>query len=131
MKTSVLLAAFALSACVAVPPSPVVNSARDIAPKGTAVPFNQPVWISNELIVTPLRLTEDSRCPADTACVWAGRAILETRLDGIGWRQTVPLELGKAYEMRSQTVRLVSVAPDKQAQRQIPVADYRFAFGGN
>ena len=125
---AVPLAALSLSACAVVPPSPIVSTDRQIAAKGTAVPFNQPVWISNGLVVTPMRLTVDSRCPAKVQCVHAGRAVLETRLDGTGWRQTVELELGKPYEIRGETVTLASVDPERQADRQIPVAEYRFTF---
>lgn len=125
------IAAFALSACAIVPPGPNSSSDREIAAKGTAVPFNQPVWVSNGLVVTPIRLIEDSRCPADATCVWAGQAVLETRLDGTGWRQTVQLKAGTPYEVRGQTVRLLSVEPGKQAERQIPVANYRFKFEGS
>lgn len=128
MKLLLPFAALALSACAMVPPSPIVSSDRQVAPKGTLVPFNQPVWVSNGLIATPIRLTEDSRCPENARCVHAGRAVLETRLDGIGWRQTVALELGEPYSIKGQTVRLVSVQPERQAERQIPVAEYRFAF---
>ncbi len=131
MKATVLFAALALSACAVVPASPVVSSDRQIAPRGTAVPFNQPVWVANALVVTPLRLIEDSRCPADATCVWAGRALLETRLDGIGWRHTAQLEVDKPYKIRGQTVRLSAVEPEKRAERQIPVANYRFTFEGN
>ena len=128
MKSLLPIAALALSACAVVPDTPIVSTNRDIAASGSAVGFNQPVWVSPELVVTPIRLTEDSRCPENARCVWAGKAVLETRLDGVGWRQTVPLTLGEPYEVRGQAVTLVSVLPNKQAERQIPVETYRFAF---
>lgn len=135
MKTLALFAApcaaLSLAACAVVPPSPIVSSDREIAAKGALVPFNQPVWVSNGLVVTPMRLVEDSRCPENARCIQAGRAVLETRLDGIGWRQTVELEPGEPYTIRGETVRLTSVLPERQAERQIPVANYRFAFDGN
>lgn len=129
MKALLPFVAIGLASCATVPPSsPIVDSDREIAARGALVAFNQPVWVSNGLVVTPKRLTEDSRCPINARCVHAGRAVLETRLDGIGWRQTVELELGEPYTVRGQTVTLVSVQPGKQAGQQVQVADYRFAF---
>lgn len=132
MKARFLIALLApvAASCATMPPSPIVESDRDTASRGEAVGFNQPVWVSQGLIVTPLRLIEDSRCPADAQCVWQGRVRLETQLHGIGWRQTVELQLDQPYTVRGQTVRLAAVEPQKRTDRAIAVGDYRFRFGG-
>ena len=46
--------------------------------------LGQPTRVGR-LVVTPLRVAEDSRCPINARCVWAGRAVVQTRIDGPGW----------------------------------------------
>ncbi len=135
MKHTLLLAAIlpatslSLAACAVVPNSPVVNSSYEVAQQGSTVGLLRPVQLGS-VVVTPRRVTEDSRCPMNARCVWAGRVVVETRIDGPGWRQTQPLTLGEPHTVRGVTITLVSVTPATQTGTQIPSADYRFAFEG-
>ena len=125
-----LAAILPLSACAIVPNAgPIVDSPHEIAQQGSLVPLLQPVQVGS-VVATPMRVTEDSRCPMNARCVWAGRAVVETRIDGPGWRQTQPLTLGEPHTVRGVTITLVSVQPEKQTDTQITSADYRFAFEG-
>jgi len=125
-----LAAILPLSACAVVPKAgPVVDSPHEIAQQGSLVGLLRPVQVGS-VVATPMRVTEDSRCPMNARCVWAGRAVVETRIDGPGWRQTQPLTLGEPHTVRGVTVTLVSVEPATQTGTQIPSADYRFAFEG-
>ena len=56
--------------------------------------------------------------------------MVDTRIDGPGWRQTQPLTLGEPHTVRGVTITLVSVQPEKQPDTQITSAAYRFAFEG-
>jgi hypothetical protein len=99
------------------------------------IPDGQPVGIGEtaqvgSIIAAPRSVTEDSRCPINVQCVWAGQVTVNTRLDGSGWSETVPLILGEAYSTHGTTITLVSVRPDKYAERDIPRAEYRFIFAG-
>ena len=67
------------------------------------------------MVVTPLSLVEDSRCPINARCVWAGRLILKSRIDGAGWRETANLTLGEAYATHGTRLALVSAEPGKMA----------------
>jgi hypothetical protein len=125
-----LAAILPLSACAVVPNAgPIVDSPHEIAQQGTLVPLLQPVQVGS-VVATPMRVTEDSRCPMNARCVWAGRTVVETRIDGPGWRQTQPLTLGEPHTVRGVTITLVSVQPEKQTDKQITSAEYRFAFEG-
>lgn len=59
------------------------------------------------LVVRPLRVTEDSRCPVNVTCVWAGRVVLSVRVSGLAGEQVVstmaPLRLpsGAVLELAS------------------------------
>ena len=82
------------------------------------------------LTATPVRLVEDSRCPLTVQCVSAGRLVVSTRLEGEGWRETVPLTLGEPYTVGGSTVTLVSGRPEKWNERRRPRNEYRFVFEG-
>ena len=109
---ALLAAALSLSACATVPTSgPIAGST--IRGDGLAT-LGQPTRVG-ALVVTPLALVEDSRCPINARCVWAGRLVLTTRIDGAGWRETVDLTLGQPYSTHGTGLALVSADPGKMA----------------
>ena len=67
------------------------------------------------LVVTPLAVVEDSRCPFNARCIWAGRLLLKTRIAGAGWRETVTLTLGQPNATHGAGLALVSAEPGKMA----------------
>jgi len=121
MKAILTLLALALSACTTTANAPVRQD-------GLAM-LGQPTRVGR-LVVTPMKLVEDSRCPMNARCVWAGRAVVTTRIDGTGWRETENLELGKPYLTHGTSVQLSSVEPTKMAGRPQPAQPYRFGFEG-
>lgn len=130
MKTLTATVALALSAlvlagCAVVPNAPIVEGTP--WPAGTPVPLNQPVQLG-EIVVTPKKVIEDSRCPQNARCVWAGRLILQTRIDGAGWRDTADITLGETYGTHGHVVALVSGLPEKQAERETEPGEYRFVY---
>ncbi len=126
----ILLSTLALAGCVHTQDAPIV-SAGPIQPIGAQVALGQPVQVG-KLVATPMEVAEDSRCPMNARCVWAGRVILVTRIDGPGWRETVPLTLGEAYGTHGTILTLTSARPERVTGEE-PVPDnYRFSFeGGN
>lgn len=135
MKNRLLLAAIlpggalSLAACAIVPNSPIVDSPREVAQQGALVPLLQPVQLGRN-VVTPRRVIEDSRCPQGVQCVTAGRVVVETRIDGSGWRQTQPLVLDEPHTVRGATVTLTEVTPDHTIDKRVTSAQYRFRFSG-
>jgi len=130
MKHALLFAAaLPLSACAVVPNSPIVDSSYEVAQQGSTVGLLRPVQLGR-VVVTPMRVTEDSRCPVDVQCVQAGRVVVETRIDGAGWRQTQPLVVGEPHTVRGVTVTLAEVTPARRTDTRITSADYRFRFAG-
>lgn len=73
-------------------------------------------------------MVEDSRCPANARCVWAGRLVIAARIDGPGWSEFASLELGKNYRTHGHGLALVSAMPDKLAGREVPAQAYIFGF---
>lgn len=128
MSLRLVLAALALAAplvaCVAVPDAPQASSAW---PEGTPTPLGQPVRVGT-LTVTPVAVVEDSRCPANARCVWAGRLIVRTQIDGEGWRDTTNITLGESYGTHGRVVALVAGEPGKIAERETLPGEYRFVY---
>lgn len=119
------LAPLALAGCAVIPDAP--NVAGDPWPAGTPVPLHRPVH-AGDVVVTPKKVVEDSRCPENTRCVWAGRLIVQTRIDGAGWRDTANIALGETYGTHGHVIALVSGAPEKQAERETLPGEYRFVY---
>lgn len=78
--------------------------------------------------VTPIRVLEDSRCPMEARCVWAGQVRLHVRIrtgSGSVLREIVS---NTPLPVADGTLELVSVMPPKSTQRPIRARDYRFGF---
>lgn len=122
---AIALASLALAGCAVVPNAPIVEG--NPWPAGTPVPLHQPVQLG-EIVVTPKKVVEDSRCPENARCVWAGRLIVQTRIDGTGWRDTADITLGETYGTHGRVIALVSGTPETRAEREILPGEYRFAY---
>ena len=84
----------------------------------------------NGLRLRPVEVIEDSRCPANVQCVWAGRVRLSVRIgapDGSGI-ETRELTLGEPLSVHGGTLTLVRVEPEKKFAGSIEREAYRFTF---
>jgi hypothetical protein len=119
MKAVVPLIAFALAGCATIPP----------ASDGPTAGIGQSVMI-NGLKIRPLRIVEDSRCPANVQCVWAGRLIVDTEISGAASYQRHNLELGKPSRLATvpMMITLVAAEPGKVAASEIPPGAYRLTY---
>ena len=79
------------------------------------------------LRVRPLALVEDSRCPAQAVCVWAGRVRITVRVTSRARSVTRELEAGKPIHVFGGELTLVDVTPGRDASKPRPAA-YRFTF---
>ena len=119
------LALLALPACAIIPDTPRVG--QDAASQGTPVAIGQAVW-SGDVILTPTAIKEDSRCPADATCVWAGKLTVTTRITATHWAQTAEMTLGEPYEVMGRTFVLSSATPQKRTDVTIPASEYRLVY---
>ena len=92
----------------------VVGESREIPGTGLTVEF--------------LRVAEDSRCPIDVTCVWAGNALVQIGM-AMGTGPTVPLELNTTLEPRAVDwngvrVTLRGVMPEPRSTERIPPESY-------
>ncbi len=139
---AILFAAFALAACAqtqAVEPTPNASlpqhiredlAQRDAAlrePGVVAAGIGQSADLGGGLIVRPLEVLEDSRCPQNARCVWAGRLRLRVAVEGAGEREVTAAE--EAVPTPRGSFRLVAISPGPWTdwpQEQRPA--YRFGF---
>lgn len=83
--------------------------------------------LPNGATITPLRVEEDSRCPAGVQCVWAGQVRLTVRIDR-GGSDTRELVSGKPVAAAGGTLELTEIAPTKRKGVPLFPEDYRFGF---
>lgn len=119
MKHARILPAFALlAACVATP------AART---GGGPVGLGQTAYIDGPR-VRPDRVIEDSRCPMNARCVWAGRFVLRATVFGGGRTRQVDLTLGEPIPIADGALTLTSVTPERVAGKRVKPRPFRFAF---
>lgn len=85
-----------------------------------------------KLLLRFARVAEDSRCPADVNCVWAGNAevLVEAGAKGLrGWR-TLRLNTNASRERPGEasyqryTVKLVGLTPQPRSTGKTPAGQY-------
>ena len=117
MKAVTAMFALALAGCATIPPAEV----------GPTAGLGQ-IAAGNGLKTRPIEVIEDSRCPAEVNCVWAGRLTVRARMNGPGWTQIRDFELGVAQAVDRYRVTLVAAEPEKAAPGGIDPRAYRFTF---
>ena len=84
---------------------------------------------AGRVVVEPRELIEDSRCPMNARCVWAGRVTIDTTVWVDRQKYPVKLTLGEPYPIAGGQLILDSVMPPRETQQgEIPREDYRFHF---
>ena len=116
-----ITAALALAACATAPMTGAPIRSDGMASIGQSTRVGA-------LVVTPQAVVEDSRCPINARCIWAGRLVLAARIDGAGWRETARLTLGESYRTHGSGLALVSAEPGKMAGSPPSPPASRFAF---
>jgi len=119
MKRLLLFLALPLTACATVP-APAA---------GPTAGLGQTAAVGG-VTVRPLRIVEDSRCPADAVCVWAGQLVLLVEVDYRGGSETFRgnMTLGQRLALGDVGITLIDAQPPKMAARQTPPGAYRFTF---
>ncbi len=123
----ILLTAIAVSGCAGSQDAANGGTTRSTAPQGSAVPLGQSV-AAGDLTLTPVKVMEDSRCAAGTQCIWAGRLVLATRIEGDGWSEKVDLVAGERTTVHGRSVLLASALPERVAGEEIAASEYRFTL---
>ena len=76
--------------------------------------------------VTPLAVLEDSRCPKEARCIWAGRVRLSVRLTTGAGSSVRELASDKSLQVADRQLVLASTMPPRSTQHALVPSDYRF-----
>ena len=117
MKAAFVFIALAVAGCATIP----------LANAGPTAGLGQ-VAITNGLRVRPVGVLEETPCPINAVCVWAGRLVVRSEVIGGNWRQTRNLELGKGQQVADGSLTLVAAQPSKMADQPTDPRAYRFTF---
>lgn len=140
---AILFAAFALAACATAPaggageptPTPQPEHIRmDLEqraealrePGVVAAGITEVADLGNGLRVRPLEVLEDSRCPQNARCVWAGRLRLRVSIEGVGEREIEDNAEGLQTARGNFTLAVVSPGSWTDWPNGKPA--YRFGF---
>lgn len=81
------------------------------------------------VVVRPDALVEDSRCPMNARCVWAGRVVITATLWTDGKRSTAQLISGEPFRIAGGELVLNSVRPESFMTNERPIrGDYVLHF---
>jgi hypothetical protein len=86
------------------------------------------VALVGDLRVQPDRVIEDSRCPIDAQCVWAGQVVLQATVFDRDWSKKLDLTLGAPVPIAGGYLTLTSVQPERVSLRKPLPKQLQFTF---
>ena len=95
--------------------------------EGTVAALNQKI-LNNGILITPLSVMADSRCPTDVACIWAGEVSLKVLLEKGTTRSELVIKLQTPVEFGNTKISLTNVIPENNSKKSFSKDDYRFTF---
>lgn len=78
--------------------------------------------------ITPIEITDDSRCPTDVQCIWAGTVHVRAKISTPNGSSEELLEIGHPVTKHGYTIIFSELTPAPKADETIPVSSYRFVF---
>ncbi len=94
---------------------------------GSDVALGQEAMVDGP-VVKPIAVLEDSRCPINARCVWAGQVRLKMLWIRSQGDQQFELTLGEPKPLADGSMTLTSVRPDMRTDVALKPTDYRFSF---
>ena len=78
--------------------------------------------------LTPISVDEDSRCPANVQCIWAGQVRVKVLVEPAGADHAVFATRGQPLGVDGGTLLLEQVSPQRSSTAQIPPSHYSFTL---
>ena len=121
-RFTLAFATLALAACATLPAASATT--------GTSTARYGETANVGPLLVRPIALVEDSRCPINARCVWAGRLVIKAQVTFNGGSETLTtnMTLGTPLVLGRESVTLVAGEPGKLAGAEGNPPANRFTF---
>ena len=139
MRTTVLFLTFSLAACSPSVDSPAETTLQDASRSDATGESTVVLSVGQDVVVGGLTLglvevPEDSRCPVDVTCVWAGDVVVvvATLMDGV--ERVLSLHLNprgdgvRSVTLDGYTITFETIEPEPHSGRTIPPEGYRATF---
>jgi len=123
-RLAAILACLSLAGCSAAP-SAESSAVADLDTPFTLAPGAAATVSSTPLKVRFVSVTEDSRCPSDATCVWAGEVKVRFDIEGAKSRSQIELREGDSGAAGQHRLTLMKVEPPAVSGVQITPQDYR------
>ena len=78
--------------------------------------------------LTPLSVEENSRCPANVRCIWAGQVRVKVLVEPAGADHAVIATLGQPLGVDGGTLLVETVSPQRTSTAAIPPSHYRITL---
>ena len=114
-----LILAVALAACGR------DGSAAELDAPIQLTPGQSAVFAAQKLEVHFAGIENDSRCPADVACVWAGEVIVQLAVRSDGKTTQHSIRETQSATVAGYTITVLQVLPARASSQRIAPADYR------
>ena len=91
-------------------------------PERVSVKINRSVAAKGGIKIKFVELVEDSRCPTDTNCIWAGNAKIKVRVTKNGRSKDLEMNTGldpKEVSFAGYSFRLVGLTPEPRSNIRI------------
>lgn len=95
--------------------------------EGTVAALNQKI-LNNGILITPLTVVTDSRCPSDVVCISAGEVSLKVLLEKGTTRSEIVMKSQTPVVFGDTKVSLTAVTPENNSKKTFSKDDYRFTF---
>lgn len=95
--------------------------------EGTVAALNQKI-LNNGILITPLSVISDSRCPSDVVCISAGEVSLKVLLEKGTTRSEIVMKSQTPLVFGDAKVSLTTVTPLNNSKKTFSKDDYRFTF---
>ncbi len=102
--------------------------------RGGAATLNEPIQLApgewanfkaEHLEVKFVGIDDDSRCPDDVTCVWAGEVVVRLTLRRDSRNKEVSVKETQGLAVDGYTINILQVLPPRASSSPVALADYR------